>query len=113
MALGRIAVKEIASANTNETLWDATAVASADLTVVNPNSADATIRVAIINGAIGALANEDYVYYDMLVPGTASAAGGSANTIPLLSKEAISADELVMVRASATGVVFRLSGRVA
>lgn len=107
---GRIAVHEIASANTNETLFDFSADSDVDLTVCNPNAADATIRVAIIDGAIGAIANEDYVYYDYLIPGTTSAAGGSSNTVALLAHEGIGSDELIMVRADATGVVFRLSG---
>ncbi|MFA6125539.1 hypothetical protein [Sphingomonas sp.] len=103
MALGRIAVHDIAVAATDETLFDFTEASSVDVTVCNRNATSVTIRLAVIDGAIGALASEDYVYYDFTV--------NANDSQPLMSHEAISANELIMVRASNTGVSFRLSGR--
>lgn len=102
MALGRIAVHDIASTNTNEELHDFSEASTVDLTVCNRGSSAATFRVAIVDGALGDVANEDYVYYDDTLAGNESRS--------LLVREPISANELILVRASTTDVSFRLSG---
>lgn len=99
---GRIAVHDIAATDTNETLHDFSSDAVVDLTICNRGSSDATYRVAIIDGAIGDVAVEDYVYYDATIVANSSS--------PLLVREPVSSTELIMVRSNSTDVSFRLSG---
>lgn len=67
---GRLGAQPLA-ANTDVTLYQVPAGRKATVTVrfCNRSSTDTTVRLAHIDGAIGALANEDYMIYDAPLPG--------------------------------------------
>jgi len=41
-----------------------TTAGTCNISICNRSSTDATVRIAIIDGALGALANEDWIEYD-------------------------------------------------
>lgn len=107
MSIGRIATYEIASANTNELVHTFTEDSTVDITICNRNAARATFRIAFVDGALVDLADEDWIYYDDVLKGTSEGKNSKGATV----REAVSAGESLIVRASATGISFRISGR--
>ncbi len=68
LRLGAVTV----SADTNTSLYTvpgSTSAVVSSLLVCNRGSAAATFRIAHVDGAIGVVANEDYIYYDVTIPG--------------------------------------------
>ena len=67
---GRLGALALAAAS-DATLYTAPAGRKATVTVsfCNRSSTDTTIRLAMADGAIGTLANEDYLEYDTPLPG--------------------------------------------
>lgn len=65
MASGRLGAVDL-SATTNTTVFTGVTdkITTANITVCNRNASPVTFRLAHIDGAIGALANEDYIEYD-------------------------------------------------
>lgn len=102
MALGTLARHNIGASDTDESLFLFTEASTADLSVVNRSGDPAAIRVAVVDGAVGDLAPEDYVYFDFEVPANESR--------PLFVREAFSAGDRIVVRSDNTDVTFRLSG---
>lgn len=70
MASGRLGASDL-SATTNTGVYTAPTLTLAvvNVSVCNRNSTPITIRLAHIDGAIGAIANEDYIEYDFSIPG--------------------------------------------
>jgi hypothetical protein len=64
------------SADTDTSLYAASSVtATVSLVqICNRGSSAATFRVAVVDGAIGSVANEDYLYYDCNIPANDSIA---------------------------------------
>lgn len=73
-----------------------------ELTICNTGSTQRTFRIAVVDGAIGSVANEDYKFYD--IPIEANAA------ITLKPGFAMAASESLLVRANHADVVFSASG---
>lgn len=69
--------------------------ATATLNLCNRSATDATVRVAMIDGAIGTLANEDYLAFDIPLPG---------NGQYQLDRLTLTATHTLMVRASTANV---------
>lgn len=69
MASGRLGAVDI-SATTNTSLYvvPASTVATVNVSIANRNASAVVIRLAHLNGAIGTLANEDYIEYDVTIP---------------------------------------------
>jgi hypothetical protein len=93
------------SANTDTALYtvpgSATAVVSM-IQVCNQGGSDATFRIAWVDGAIGVVASEDYLYYDVTIPANDSICVRSGLTME-------SADT-ILVRASTADVSFVAGG---
>lgn len=68
MATGRLGAADL-SATTNTAVYTVPArtVAKVNVSVVNRNASAIAIRLAHIDGAIGAIANEDYFEYDVSI----------------------------------------------
>lgn len=104
-----IATKEIDGAtnstDTDVSLYAATNVniKKAKLYVYNANSSTANVRVAHVDGAAGALSNEDYILYDVAVT--------QYETV-ILNIEGIADGHTLVVRSDTTDVNFKLSGTV-
>jgi len=73
-----------------------------ELTICNIGSTQRTFRVAVVDGAIGSVANEDYKFYDCTIEPN--------STITLKPGYAMAASESLLVRASHADVVFSASG---
>lgn len=69
MANGRLGAVDLA-ATTNTAVYTAPAstVATVNINVCNRNTTDVAVRVMHLDGAIGTLAAEDYIEYDLVVP---------------------------------------------
>ena len=68
MASGRLgAVSLAATTNTSIYTVPASTVSVVNIIICNRNASDIVVRVAHVDGAIGALANEDYIAYDLNV----------------------------------------------
>ena len=65
MASGRLGAADLA-ATTNTAIYTvpASTVATVNVNVCNRNAANVEVRVALLDGAIGTLVNEDYIEYD-------------------------------------------------
>lgn len=70
---GRLGALDCA-ATTAEAVYSvpASRKATVNVTLCNRNSTSVTARIAHLNGAIGTLANEDYIEYDVLIPPNSS-----------------------------------------
>lgn len=68
MASGRLGAADL-TGGTNTSIYTvpASTVATVNISVCNRGSSDATIRLMHLDGAIGTLANEDYIEYDVVV----------------------------------------------
>ena len=66
---GRLGVVELA-ATTNTSVYQVATGLSATVSVsfLNRNVASATVRLALVDGAIGALVDEDYIEFDVVIP---------------------------------------------
>ncbi len=84
-------------ANTDTALYVTPAArkATGTLTLANRSTTDATFRVAMIDGVLGTLANEDYMAFDLTLPG-----GGQY----ILDRLPMAATHTLMVRASTVNV---------
>lgn len=102
MSLGRLAVADIAAVDTDELLFTTTVSSTVDLTACNRNAAPVNVRVALVDGGLVDLADEDYVFYDFSLSANESQS--------LLIKEPLSAGESVIIYSDTLGVSFRLSG---
>lgn len=93
---GRLGAAALA-ATTDTALYvtPASRKATGTLTLANRSSTDATVRVAMIDGAIGTLANEDYLAYDLTLPG---------NGQYILDRLPMATTHTLMVRASTANV---------
>jgi len=69
MASGRLAAVDLA-ATTNTSVYavPASTVAVVNVSVANRNASEVVIRLMHLNGAIGTLAVEDYIEYDVVIP---------------------------------------------
>ena len=102
MANGRLGVADLAATtDTSIYIVPATLIASVTVSIVNRNASAATIRLAIVDGAVGALANEDYIEYDVNVP---------ANGILERTGIVMSTAENIVVRSSLANVSVRVHG---
>lgn len=99
---GRLGANDLA-ATTNTGVYTVPSgrKATVNLTICNRNATAVTVRVAHIDGAVGAVANEDYIEYGLTVPanGTLDRTG-----IPM------SATHTLMVYSSSTSVSAVISG---
>ena len=68
MASGRLGAADLA-ATTNTSIYTvpASTVATVSINVANRNASSVVIRLMHLNGAIGTLANEDYIEYDVTI----------------------------------------------
>jgi hypothetical protein len=66
MATGRLGAKDLSATTNTEvyTVPDETVANRVIVSVCNRNASTINIRLAIIDGAIGDIANEDYIEYD-------------------------------------------------
>jgi hypothetical protein len=66
MSSGRLGAVDIL-ATTNTAIYSVPSgkVATVNINVCNRNAAEIAIRLAVLDGAIGTLANEDYIEYDV------------------------------------------------
>ena len=92
--------KAVLAANTDTSIYTvpATKAATVNVNVVNTSSGSITVRLSI-GGAVPVAA--DYIEYDAIVP---------ANGILERSGLVMSADEVLVARASATGISVRAYG---
>lgn len=69
MAHGRLGAADL-SATTNTTIYTvpASTKATVNISVCNRNSSQIAIRLMHLDGAIGTLASEDYIEYDLPIP---------------------------------------------
>ncbi len=69
MASGRLGAADL-SPSTNTVIYTvpASTVAIVNVNVCNRNSVPATVRLMHLDGAIGTLANEDYIEYSVIIP---------------------------------------------
>ena len=72
------------------------------LHICNIGTSERTFRIAIVDGAIGTVANEDYLYYDVAIAANAGIAFNIGLTIPTTYT--------ILVRASHADVVFSAFG---
>lgn len=99
---GRLGAADLA-ATTNTSVYSVPASRKATVTVsiCNRNATDVTVRLAHIDGAIGAIANEDYIEYGSTVP---------ANGVIERTGIAMAASATLMGYASATNVSYVVAG---
>ena len=102
MASGRLGVADVA-ATTNTLVYTVPAgvTATVNINVVNRNTSAAVVRVAIVDGNVGALAVEDYIEYE-----TSLAAHGILER----SGVVMSAGESVVVYSTLANVSIRVYG---
>lgn len=74
------------------------------VTVCNRGTSDATFRIAHVDGAIGSVANEDYVAYDERV------VAKSSIEARYLCGRAMSASDSILVYASSADLSFTVGG---
>lgn len=103
----RLGVAAIAAVDTNEALYTvpaATYIRNPKLYITNTNGGlTAKVRVAHVDGAIGALANEDYVLYDdYFLP----------NETKIIELDGMIATDTIVIRSSQLLVNFDLTGEV-
>ena len=99
---GRLGAASLA-ATTDTSVYSVPASRKATVTVsiCNRNATDVTIRLAHIDGAVGAIANEDYIEYGATVP---------ANGVLERTGICMAASATIMGYASATNTSFVVSG---
>ena len=69
MASGRLGAADL-SATTNTSIYTvgADTLATVNVSICNRNASAVAVRLAHVDGAIGALADEDYIEYDAVIP---------------------------------------------
>jgi len=77
--------------------------AVAGVQLSNRNSTSVTVRLAIVDGLVAALANEDYLIYDYEL---------AANSFVQFSGLVLDSDDNVVAQASATGVAVNVWGEI-
>lgn len=96
--LGAITV----SANTNTELYETPALTSAivsTIAVCNRSTSGATFRIAHVDAtAVGSVANEDYIYYDVVIPAN--------NTFLCTAGITMATGHIILVRSNSTSVNF-------
>ena len=96
--LGAVAV----SANTDTELYETPAATSAvvsTISVCNRGSSQATFRIAHVDAtAVGSVANEDYIYYDVPIPAN--------DTFLITAGVTMAAENIILVRSSSAYVNF-------
>jgi len=95
----------VVTADTDTSLYTVPASTSAvigNLHVCNIGSSTRAFRVAVVDGAIGAVSNEDYLYYDVNIAGNTGVAFNIGLTLPTTYS--------ILVRASHAEVVFSAFG---
>lgn len=93
------------TANTDTNLYTvpaSTETIISRLSICNIGSTDRTYRLAVIDGAIGVVSNEDYLQYDTTIK------ANSAHHFNI--GEAMAATHSILVRANHAEVVFSCSG---
>ena len=73
-----------------------------ELTICNKGTTDRIFRIAVVDGAIGSVSDEDYKFYDVGI--------AAKSTITLKPGYAMAASESLLVRANHAEVVFSASG---
>ena len=68
----------------------------------NIGSTERTFRIALIEGAIGTVSNDDYIYYDVVLPAN--------DTFIATAGFTLNASDTIMVRADHAEVVFSAFG---
>jgi len=69
MATGRLGASDLTAAvNTTIYTVSASTIATVNINVCNRNATSVTVRLAHLDGAIGTLADEDYIEYDVTIP---------------------------------------------
>jgi len=99
---GRLGVSSLTAA-TNTAVYDATASMDSmvDVLFVNTGVSHAKIRLAVVNGAVGDTATEDYIQYD-----TPLLQGGTLR----INDINVAVDEIIVAYANVAGVVCRVEG---
>ena len=66
MATGRLGVADLA-ATTDTSLYTvpASTITTTNISLCNRNGTSVKVRIAVVDGAIGVVANEDYIEYDV------------------------------------------------
>ena len=93
------------TANTDTGLYTvpaSTETIVASIVVCNIGSTTRTFRVAHVDGAIGDVANEDYIAYDCNIDGNSS--------IVITTGLSMAATETILVRANHAEIVFNCTG---
>lgn len=101
----RLGAVAISTADTDTSLYtvpSATSAVVSSILVCNKGTSSATFRVAHVDGAISAVASEDYLYYDVDVPANDTFAA----TIGI----SMAAANSILVRSDSTDVNFILWG---
>jgi hypothetical protein len=99
---GRLGVSELTAA-TNTAVYEVTSAmdATADIIITNKTDSHAKVSVAIVDGAVGAIADEDYILVDKLI---------LQDDTHRIEDIHMNADEAVVVNSSVAGVVVRVDG---
>lgn len=99
---GRLGVSTL-SAATNTAVYEVTSAMDSlvNIYITNPIGGDALVNIAIVDGAAGDLATEDYILYQEPVPQYGE---------KTISNVRLNADEAVVAYSSLAGVVVRVDG---
>jgi hypothetical protein len=99
---GRLGASALA-ATTDTTVYTvpASRKATATINLCNRGGTDATVRLMVLDGAMGTLANEDYIEYDVTLP-----AGGTLER----DRITLAAGHVVGARASTANVSVQVWG---
>ena len=107
MATGRLGALDIdGSSNTVDTNYGvytvpASTKSSINISVCNRSASTCKVRVALIDGAIGDVADEDYIEYDVVIP-----LGGILERTGII----LEAAETVLMRSDTAGVNMVITG---
>jgi hypothetical protein len=77
-------------------------VKDANITITNKNSVSANIRLAHVDGAIGSVANEDYIMYEAVI---------LPSETKVIFIPGMIASDSILIRSDTTGVVFKIMGQ--
>jgi uncharacterized membrane protein len=99
MAFGRLGVAEL-TADTDTEVYTASTGAAVSILVLNAANASAKVKLAIVDGAVADLANEDFIE-DTTLP---------AKDVLERTQIVLGEGETVVVRSDVAGVVVRVHG---
>lgn len=94
------------SATTDTSLYAVPASTAAILdgiTVCNRDTSDATFRIAHVDGAIGSVSDEDYIYYDFRITAQSTIEG-------ILKGQCMATTHSILVYASSANLSFTVGG---